>query len=117
MSERVTIIFGRVDAVTAELRSAVCALESKALTEFFHEIDIWAETVSDGRSPLRTMNHRFEIFRLEASPPSPWIVGAFDTSTREFVVCALLPDRRAPSIEHSAALCARALGVSVESLA
>lgn len=113
MEDKVVVIFGRVDAVTANLRKAVLALGRSALREFFHEIDLWAVTVSDGRSPLGTLNDRYEIFVLESASPAPWMVAAFDTSTREFIVCALLPDRLAPPIARCAELCATALGEPV----
>lgn len=116
MVERIPITLGRVDAITTGLRRAVTALDDDATTEFFHACEVWARTVSDGRRPLGTLNARHEIFVIEAASPSPWILAAFDTTTRELVVAALLDDRTRPTRQVCGALCAAALGESVVSL-
>lgn len=116
MDERIPITLGRVDAITTGLRRAITALDDDATMEFFHACEVWARTVSDGRRPLGTLNARHEIFVIEAASPSPWILAAFDTTTRELVIVALLDDRMRPTREACGSLCAAALGEAVTSL-
>lgn len=94
----------------------LAALSAHEGEEFLLDLDKWAVTVDDGRVRDGMLNGRYEICVLEAHPPLTWIVGAYDTTQREFVLAALLKQPARPDRSQAGRLCAQALNETVQSL-
>jgi hypothetical protein len=104
-------------AMAAAIDNTLASLATREGEEFLLDLDKWAVTVNSGRIRDGMLNRRYEFCVLDAHPPLSWIVGAYDTTTHQFVLAALLPEGDSrPDRDRAGRLCAQALNEPVRQI-
>jgi hypothetical protein len=114
MAMSIPVLLPRVPARREELAVEIRALPDRAAVELFHQCDIWAATVEDGRDVIGVLNHRYDLVAMECAP-GPWVAAAYDTGRGELILAALATERPF-DCNRAAQACAVALGESIEHL-
>ncbi len=107
----IPVLLPRVLERREELADEIRALRDRAAVELFHQCDLWAATVEDGRDVLGVLNHRYDLVAMECAP-GPWVAAAYDTGQRELILAALSSERPF-DCKSVAQACAGALGEAI----
>ena len=97
-----------------EFIDAVKALSDRQAVELFHQCDVWAATVGNGRKTIGVLNQRYDLVFVDCAP-GPRVAAAYDTVRRELILARLF-DRGDVDCPQVAKACADALGEPINQL-
>lgn len=110
----ISVTLPRVGGPSQELDEAIKQLPDREAVEVFHQCDLWAATVENGREVIGVLNHRYDLVVRDCGSGLS-LAAAYDTVRRELVLAKLLRNGNA-DCQRVAEFCAAALGERIDDL-